>query len=618
MKKSFLILFCILFLANLGAYAQKYLVASSDFTINDKNYRKNDIIGETDAALYIKVCEDIPANTTLKFEKIDKGTICAIVTDDTDLKKVVFTHGGKNRYDVCNTTGLSAKVEKVYKMGELGFPIEKVKVVECGDVLGLMKKFEDAIRKNEIAEGQYTFISPATCEMHLPDGEIVKLTKGDRAEIDVVSSENAITVSRFFDGKNVFPEFEISGSNLPQIPVPWYVTYKSRIIWCIVVILLIVVVIISALYIKKNSKNDWDDDKSTDYSHQHNIKNGKKNSPVGKEKPDTMLIPPADNISTLGISEFQSKIDAINIGLSTQIASTKTAIEQTKSEVNSVKILIEKINTQLTANASGSIKTAADLQKEKEKNAELEKTIKKKEDCITNLETKYNELLKSTMIEGALPLKDYLPFLSFANKLLKSCGEAEKTLMMYVNSIDAADIEIAKGFVLDFMLSKPTLALTRWYGILANIELNSQLKDTDYCPMLQNKNDSERIDFISKHFFEDVVRPYVSAILVFLEKSRLAKNFGIKTSSESFNISGLINSILTITKEEKIDVDYRKLFEKITSSGYDKLDIVTDVPEKMSEVLDKYPSDTIVYVYNYAINSAISSTSEKTKCIMKL
>ena len=106
--------------------------------------------------------------------------------------------------------------------------------------------------------------------------------------------------------------------------------------------------------------------------------------------------------------------------------------------------------------------------------------------------------------------------------------------------------------------------------------------------------------------------------MVFLEKSRLAKNFGIKTSSESFNISGLINSILTITKEEKIDVDYRKLFEKITSSGYDKLDIVTDVPEKMSEVLDKYPSDTIVYVYNYAINSAISSTSEKTKCIMKL
>ena len=73
-----------------------------------------------------------------------------------------------------------------------------------------------------------------------------------------------------------------------------------------------------------------------------------------------------------------------------------------------------------------------------------------------------------------------------------------------------------------------------------------------------------------------------------------------------------------MAKEEKIDIDYRKLFEPVPTSGYDKLELATDIPSEYAEIMNKYPTDVVIYVYDYAINSSISSTSVKTKCVIKL
>ena len=122
--------------------------------------------------------------------------------------------------------------------------------------------------------------------------------------------------------------------------------------------------------------------------------------------------------------------------------------------------------------------------------------------------------------------------------------------------------------------------------------------------------------FLNKRFFEDILRPYVGAIILFLEQIRTANKIGVSTVCNE-NIEGFINSICTRCREQGVLVDYRKLYENV--SEYDSLEIDENIPDTIKKVITNVEKeDILLYVDKYAVNLKSGEIAEKTRCYIKI
>ena len=132
-------------------------------------------------------------------------------------------------------------------------------------------------------------------------------------------------------------------------------------------------------------------------------------------------------------------------------------------------------------------------------------------------------------------------------------------------------------------------------------------------------SDKDRMKFLNKRFFEDILRPFVGAIILFLEQIRTANKIGVSAVCNE-NIDGYINSICTKCHEQGVFVDYRKLYEKVTE--YDSLEILEldeNIPENIKKVIAKVEEeDILLYVDKYAVNLKSGEMPEKTRCYIKI
>lgn len=295
----------------------------------------------------------------------------------------------------------------------------------------------------------------------------------------------------------------------------------------------------------------------------------------------------------------------------TRIENTQNAVSKQTATLESIKLLVSN-----TENKKQLAQKIQELETEKKKTA----TANRQRDTALSeneqLKKDIAQLRVGSQIEGALQVTEYSTFVSFAKKVVSECAEAENLAIKYWSSLNSKDQQILIGFLSKFHMTKCCVDLAKWNGIIATLDLKGYIKNDEYITYLTPLSDKDRMIFLNKRFFEDILRPYVGAIILFLEQIRTANKIGVSAVCNE-NIAGVIDSICTKCHEQGVFVDYRKLYEKVTE--YDSLEIDEDVPEIIKKVIAKIEAeDTLLYVDKYAVNFKSGEKTEKTRCYIKI
>jgi hypothetical protein len=176
--------------------------------------------------------------------------------------------------------------------------------------------------------------------------------------------------------------------------------------------------------------------------------------------------------------------------------------------------------------------------------------------------------------------------------------------------------QILNGFLSKFQMTKCQIDLAKWNGIIATLDLKGYIKNDEYVKYLSSLSDKDRLVFLNKRFYEEVLCPYIGATILFLEQIRTATKIGVSVPCNE-NIEGFINSICTKCVEQGVSVDYRKLYEKVTE--YDSLEIEENIPDFVKKVIANIEEEDILfYVDKYAVNLKSGDMTEKTRCYIKI
>ncbi|MBR2015137.1 MAG: hypothetical protein IJ998_06935 [Alistipes sp.] len=294
-----------------------------------------------------------------------------------------------------------------------------------------------------------------------------------------------------------------------------------------------------------------------------------------------------------------------------RIETTQNAVSKQTATLESIKLLVS--NTEDKKQLAQKIQ---ELEAEKKKSANA---IAQRDAALSDIEKlKGNiaQLQAGSQIEGALQVAECSAFVAFAKKVISECAEAENLAIKYWSSLNSKDQQILNGFLSKFHMTKCCIDLAKWNGIIATLDLKGYIKNDEYITYLTSLSDKDRMIFLNKRFFEDILRPYVGAVILFLEQIRTANKIGVSVVCND-NIDGFINSICTRCHEQGVFIDYRKLYEKVTE--YDSLEIDENVPEIIKKVIAKVEEeDTLLYVDKYAVNLKSGEMAEKTRCYIKI
>lgn len=301
-----------------------------------------------------------------------------------------------------------------------------------------------------------------------------------------------------------------------------------------------------------------------------------------------------------------------------KLADVLSRIETTQSTVSKQTATLESIKS-LVSNTEDKKQLA-------QKNQELEAEKKKSANAIAQKNAALSEIEKlkgniaqlqaNSQIGGVLQVAECSAFVSFAQKVIGECAKAENIAIKYWSSLNSKDQQVLNGFLSKFHMTKCNIDLAKWNGIIATLDLKGYIKNNEYITYLTPLSDKDRMVFLNKRFFEDILRPYVGAIILFLEQIRTANKIGVSAVCNE-NIEGFINSICTRCHEQGVLVDYRKLYEKVTE--YESLEIDENIPDTIKEVIAKVEKeDTLLYVDKYAVNLKSGEMTEKTRCYIKI
>lgn len=399
----------------------------------------------------------------------------------------------------------------------------------------------------------------------------------------------------------------------------WLYKYWKEILFSVLIILLLILA--AVWFLKRRVKvgdndSDFDDDsfkKDVINKEKHPEKRDKRSKKyeshgkVTKENPNNN---PAVT-QEVSASVVDEKLHQKLADVLARIETTQNAVSKQTATLESIKLLVS--NTEDKKQLAQKIQ---ELEAEKKKSANA---IAQRDAALSDIEKlKGNiaQLQAGSQIEGALQVAECSAFVSFAKKIISECVEAENIAIRYWSSLNSKDQQVLNGFLSKFHMTKCCVDLAKWNGIIATLDLKGYIKNDEYITYLTSLSDKDRIIFLNKRFFEDILRPYVGAVILFLEQIRTANKIGVSAVCND-NIDGFINSICTRCHEQGVFIDYRKLYEKVTE--YDSLEIDENVPEIIKKVIAKVEEeDTLLYVDKYAVNLKSGEMAEKTRCYIKI
>lgn len=490
-------------------------------------------------------------------------------------------------------------------------------------------------------------------------------------KIDLIEGNNgkptAISFAFSDDSKGeYFPDFSLRIANFtlnqvgqseqePQEDDSWY---KRNVDWVNPLAVFVLCVAAFALWCWKSKKHDKTSKESRDGNKEDNGKeaktsdggkdkrgnneNKKHNKQVEKKSIESKTVnDSSDGIISEGSGMLESKaydevlaeiknisesIQGKAIGLEQSVSNLKTQsgiLEEIKGKlvnlegnVGSIKSLVSNTDdkkriTELSTNLTNAEKRAEQLNKDLD---EANKTINERETTISTLNNIIKELEKQLNIPDSEIVKDAEPFVLFAQRLLSFISDAEsKLLQEWGTIIDAETKERAGYFISCEVSNRPTKEIERWINILSTLKLKSVISDQEFVKYIKTVKEEEKVSFLAKQFMERVVRPYVSSALVLFEQFRTGKEWGYQnTASELYE--GFINGVIKLCKDNGINVDYRKLYEKL--DDYDMVEIYNAVPAPISGWIDTTRKEIVLYVKNYSVSSKLLNYAEKTSCVV--
>ena len=575
------------------AVAQSYVYVKKD-TKSRKGvnfYEKSLLPFEVDSTdIYIEIIE----KNQYSDDGIEPEAVFKVTKYDPNIMSARFdSHTKKDR------SGAFKQARYMVKYGDDYIPYESVEFIP-NDKIG--KNAQSDIRKEIISKCTYDKTAKKIDFADCKYDYIYKKTKfTDKvlynvepdAEIQFILERTAplisINVADFKTSKesyNVEPDSE--GTN-------WFNEYW---IYCVIALCLLAITVV--IWLKNRRESDGRVSHHKDNGEKQNhVKTGVVNRENSKSL-DNFVV--GDDLH----KDIKTMLQSMQ--------SAKTAIENQTRTLDSIKSLVSN-----TDERKQLVKKTEELEIEKKKYvsaiAERDKALSE----IEKLKGDIAILQAGSQIEGVIQVSEYSTFVSFAKKVLSECFEAENLVIKYWSSLNSIDQHALNGFLSNFQMTKCSIELSKWNGIIATLDLKGYVKNDEYITYLTPLSDKDRMKFLNKRFFEDILRPFVGAIILFLEQIRTANKIGVSAVCNE-NIDGYINSICTKCHEQGVFVDYRKLYEKVTE--YDSLEILEldeNIPENIKKVIAKVEEeDILLYVDKYAVNLKSGEMPEKTRCYIKI
>lgn len=399
----------------------------------------------------------------------------------------------------------------------------------------------------------------------------------------------------------------------------WFYKHYKGIIFSVFIILFLILVAIR--FLKRRGKvgdnnSEFDDDSFKEDARNRGKYPEKRDKRSKKHESQSRVTKETSNnkpvvTQEVSASVVEEKLHKKLADVLARIETTQNAVSKQTATLESIKLLVS--NTEDKKQLAQKIQ---ELEAEKKKSANA---IAQRDAALSDIEKlkgNITQLQAGSQIEGALQVTECSAFVSFAKKIISECVEAENIAIRYWSSLNSKDQQVLNGFLSKFHMTKCGVDLAKWNGIIATLDLKGYIKNDEYITYLTPLSDKDRMVFLNKRFFEDILRPYVGAVILFLEQIRTAHKIGVSAVCNE-NIDGFINSICTRCHEQGVFIDYRKLYEKVTE--YDSLEIDENVPEIIKKVIDKVEEeDTLLYVDKYAVNLKSGEMAEKTRCYIKI
>lgn len=602
---------------SMTATAQHYVRVNSDTkSTNGRILYANSIlpteIADTTSVMYIHI---IKVKSGLNTGGVENGRKFLITKYSPTLSGIHFNDDVKtDRWD-CFSEG-----EVLVRINEDFVPYKDIKfisstsvVLDNTEVFNTIKSqcvYDENSRKLDLTKCQFDYIYNGI--RHRGDSQY-NVSSDSKIEF-LTGSQN---IPNIVLEANTFAQPQADADKLGEKVVNNGVyKYWKEIIFSLLIVLLLILVVV--LFLKRRGKvvgndSDFDDDSLKEdvinkgkYSDKRSIKHGLQDQ-VTKETSNNNPVVTQE----ISASVVDEKLHLKLADVLARIETTQNAVSKQTATLESIKLLVS--NTEDKKQLAQKIQ---ELEAEKKKSANA---IAQRDAALSDIEKlKGNiaQLQADSQIEGAIQVAECSAFVSFAKKIISECVEAENIAIRYWSSLNSKDQQVLNGFLSKFHMTKCCVDLAKWNGIIATLDLKGYIKNDEYITYLTSLSDKDRMIFLNKRFFEDILRPYVGAVILFLEQIRTANKIGVSAVCND-NIDGFINSICTRCHEQGVFIDYRKLYEKVTE--YDSLEIDENVPEIIKKVIAKVEEeDTLLYVDKYAVNLKSGEMAEKTRCYIKI
>jgi len=272
---------------------------------------------------------------------------------------------------------------------------------------------------------------------------------------------------------------------------------------------------------------------------------------------------------------------------------------------------LEKENLQKEQNI-GELKN--DKKKQEEKITQLGTDISNKDKEINDLTGKITTLKASSQLPtGVIKLSGYDSFVRNAADLFKIADSTEKEIAGYLNHLSQDDKAMVASFMSDYYTTRPVSDISEWIGIIAGLQINGLLKHSIKSSLQAETSEAKKIEILEKLFFDDIIRPYLSSLILFAERLRTAHYYGVQTTAPG-TMPERIKELINIAKSMKADIWYFPMFAT-SSLDFKKIAIKEDkeLSQKVKKT-DGLDSNTIIDVKYYAVNCD-SAVEKKTEVI---
>lgn len=255
---------------------------------------------------------------------------------------------------------------------------------------------------------------------------------------------------------------------------------------------------------------------------------------------------------------------------------------------------------------------------EQERDKLLADNIKLETD-IKDLQAKVSN--SSDFIKNGVKVEGCDSFVGFTDNFLSTCQNAEKDIYFRLKKMSVDEKVKAEPILSEYYQARPTSMIEKWNRILATLKMCGYVSDA----FVEVKNSEEREKYMQECFFKELVRPYVSALLICLERFRTGEYINLKLDDSFVRTSSdNIEEIIQVCRINEIEVIYRRLFEELNLVGeqYKSYEIIYQKPDdkclNLLTAKGALKKNLLLSVSEYAVNSITTkrgySRLEKTKC----